>query len=279
MSTPPIYEQVPIRLQADLISNPPVTPVDANTGLPIQLWAGQSAVVQVGIFNAQLVGVDLSNLTYLQLVLQSAQDSLVPIFQQTVEADDITPTITRGGWLDGLQQQAEFVLTNALTDVGLSGAQSAPFWLALIGKTASGAVIVYAAGYITIFNPGYTLPAPVVGFVSRTDIASAGGNFTVSPLSQVHTAFITVTGAPQTRQIPVLAAGLIAGAQVFLRFKLPATAGIVLQIFDQANSGTLLATIDTTSDGFTPSAICVLTFDQANFEVLWIAIPANGTAS
>ncbi len=275
----PIYEQVPIRLEADLVSAPPVAPIDANTGKEIALWAGQSAKIQVGIFDAANVAVDLSNLTYLQLVLQAAQDSLVPIFEQTVEAGDIIPTITRGGWTDGLQQQAEFDLSNAMTDVGLSGMQSAPFWIALIGKTADGAVIVYAAGYITIYNPGYTLPAPNRGIVSRHDQASAGGNVTVNPLSQVHTEKITVSGSAGTRKIVVNAAGLIAGAQAFLRFVLPATAGIVLQIYDQATSGDLLATIETQADGFTPSAICVLSFDGANFDVLWMAIPANGTAS
>ena len=63
MST--VYAQVPLRLEASIVSNPPV---DSNTGLAPKAYRGQTVAVQVGIFDPSNVAVDLTNLASLTLV-------------------------------------------------------------------------------------------------------------------------------------------------------------------------------------------------------------------
>jgi len=271
----PIYQQMPIRLQADLISAPPVVPIDANTGLSIKFWRAQSVSIQVGIFDSSGEAVDLSNLEYLQLVLQEAQTSLVPALTVNVLAGAIIPTITVANWQAGIAAQATFNLTPAQTDFSLGGSTEATYWLRLLGRTSGGGNIVYAAGPVTIYNPGLP-PQPPIAFVSAEEIANGGGNFEVTPESQVHIAECTITGPAETRDVVVHASGLIAGARVSLRFILPATAGINLRIFDQSTAGDLLTTITTTGDGFLPTSRVELWFDGANLKRDFLLQPAFG---
>lgn len=273
----PLYNQMPVRLEATLISAPPVEPVDANTGLPIAFWRAQGLQVNVGIFAADGSSVDLSNLEYLQLIIQPAFDSLVPSITKTIEAGDIIPVITRANWQAGYAQQAAFVLSKAETDLSLAGALEATYWLMLVGRTTGGANIVYAAGSIRVFNPGSVIPAPpTTPIVSAHEQANGGGNSVVNPTSQLHIEEITVTGAAETRDVVVMATGLVAGARVSLRFILPATAAINLRIFDQATSGALLTTLVTQADGFLPAARVELWFDGANLKRDFLLQPAFG---
>lgn len=273
----PLYNQMPVRLEATLISAPPVEPVDANTGQPIAFWRAQGLQVLVAIWAADGSSVDLSNLEYLQLIIQPAFDSLVPSITKTIEAGDIIPVITRANWNAGNAQQASFVLSKAETDLGLSGALQAPYWLILAGHTTDNANIIYAAGAIRVFNPGSAIPAPpTTPIVSAHEQTNGGGSSVVTPTSQNHLEEITVEGAAETRDIVVMATGLVEGAIVRLRFVLPATAGINLRVFDQATSGTLLATITTQVDGFLPAARMQLWFDGASLKRDFLLMPAFG---
>src|SRR4051812_42969130 len=102
----PIYPQIPVRLQASIISDPPVVPTDANTGKQISFWRAQGINISVGIFDANGVAVDLSNLQYLQLIIQESQDALVASVVKQVDAGSIIPVITKAGWDAGIAQQA-----------------------------------------------------------------------------------------------------------------------------------------------------------------------------
>ena len=271
----PIYNQLPIRLEADLVSNPPVTPIDANTSLPVQFWRAQGIALQIGIFDAYGNAVDLSNLSYLQLIVQEAPDSLVPSLVKQVNAGDIIPVVTRADWLAGINQQATFLLSSADTDLSLGGATQAPYWLQLVGQTTGAGPIVYAAGYITVFNPG--LPAqPPTSLVSGHEQANSSGTMIVAPLSQIHHEELPISGGAGTRDCIVQATGMSKGALAVLRFQLPATAGINIRVFDQATSGTLLTTISSAADGFTPAARVALWFDGANWQRDELTIPAFG---
>lgn len=272
----PQYNQLPIRLQADLISNPPVVPTDANTGLPIQLWARTGTSIAVGIFDAPAVGVDLSNLSFLTLTISEAQTSLVPLVTKTVLAGAIIPYIERAAWLAQQIQNATFVLSNAEMDVSLDGADEATYWLSLQGQTTGGANIVYAAGAVRVFNPGPGIPQPTRGLVSFHATPSAGGNLVIQPASNIHTELITVSGAAETRDVVVLATGLEAGALVGLRLVLPATNGLIHRFFDQSLGGALLATITCDPDGFTPAAKVNLYFNGVNLKRDTLLIPAFG---
>lgn len=275
-----IYQQMPIRLQANLVSAPPVNPIDANTGLRIKFWRAQGVTVQVGIFDAYGDTVDLSNLEYLQLLVQPTQGSLIPSIVSTVYAADIIPVINSAGWNAGTAAQAAFVLTNADTDLSLDGETEATYWLSLIGRTNGGANIVYAAGPVTIYNPGLP-PQPPVAFVSAHTQTNGGGDSVVNPTSQVHLEQITFTGSAGIRNVVVQAAGLIKGAKVGVRLVLPSTAGIIVKIYNQALVSTVLATVYTQSDGTVPTSRIELWFDGANLQPDFMIQPAfsSGVAS
>ncbi len=275
----PIYSQMPIRLEASLVSSPPVAPIDQNTGLAPAFWRGQPLALNVGIFDADGNAVDLSNLQYLQLTLQPLPGSLVPSLSAQVLAGSIIPTITRADWNAGTAQQAVFILSGAQLDLSLNGMDTMPYWLTLSGLTTGNGTIVYAAGYVNVFDPGSLLPPPVSGVVSANAQGNAGGDFIVTPTAQIHHEEITITGAAGTRRCVVRATGLATGALVALRFKLPATADIIIQVYDQATSGALLTTITSAADGFTPTARTQLWFDGANLKRDFEVIPANGQST
>jgi hypothetical protein len=275
----PAYNQMPIRLQADLVSNPPVVPTDANTGLPIQLWARTGIAVAVGIFDALGVGVDLSNLAFLTLTISESSSSVVPSATKTVMAGALITYIERAAWIAQTNQNATFVFSNAELDLSLDGADEATYWISLQGQTTGGANIVYAAGAVRIFNPGPGIPQPTRGLVSWHNTPSAGGNLVIQPNSNVHIETIPVSGAAEVRDVVVLATGLEAGAQIGLRFGLPATAGLSHRIFDQSLGGALLATITCDPDGFTPAAKVELFFDGTNLKRDILIIPAFGQQS
>lgn len=271
----PIFEQTPILLLADIISQPPVEPVDANTNQPIRFWRGNGISVAVGIFDSDGVAVDLSNLLYLQMVLKKTPLSPAVLATVVVEAADIIPTVSRAEFLAGENQQATFVFTAAQTDQGLEGGTEAPFWLALQGKTSGGVPITYAAGYITIYNPGSSIPAPVPGLVSwHEQDSDSSDTVLVEPTSQIHTEEITASGSPETRDVVIQAINLYPGAQVRLRFVLPATDGLIFAIYDQSVEGTLLYTLTCDDTGATPTALIELVFDGTDFRVLQTVLPA-----
>jgi len=244
----PIYQQIPIRLEASLVSNPPVPPIDLNTGISPKFWRAQDIAVSVGIFDAFGASVDLSNVAFLTLTIQTAPDSIVPLIAETINAGaGIIPTITRAGWINGMQQQATFLLSAAQTDLGLDGTNSKTFWMLLAGVTMAGDKLVYAAGYVTFYNPGSTLAIPPYGYVSRAESVNSSGNTAIVPGSFNHTHFVTINGAARTTQIILSIAQMEDGAVLRLYLNLPATANIIISVVNAAANGTQLSTITTGS--------------------------------
>jgi hypothetical protein len=261
-----IYEQTPIRLAARLVSNPPVEPVDDNTGLAPTFWRGASIAFQFAVFDSIGACVDLTNIAFLQLVIQDASDSLVPIKTKTVMASSIYPTITVGSWTDGTDQQASFVLDPYQTDISLNGGTSREVWLMVYGQTNTGSRIVYCAGYITIYNPG-NLPAPSnTSYSSYHAQTSLSGNSVVSPIGQLHTEDITVSGLAGQRAILLTKDRLNPGAIVIMRFVLPEVDAIAFTIFDTSLAGEALATFQTQASGEIPSAFLSFVLD---FGLVW----------
>ena len=243
----PIYEQIPIRLQVSLASAPPVPPVDANTGSAPQFWRAQNVGIQVGIFDAFGNSVDLSNLSYLQLTLQQAPDSLQPLFSSQVPSASIYDTITSQGWEAGTEYQALFSLTPSQTDVSLGGLPQAQFWMILSGQTAGGNFIVYSAGWVTVFNASSALPFPAHGLTSRNAQTTDSGDFTVTPLSQLHKEIVTVGGAARTVNGILGIAGVQDGAELTLVFLLTSTPGINLNLRSGQLSNPVISQLSTGS--------------------------------
>jgi hypothetical protein len=111
---------------------------------------------------------------------------------------------------------------------------------------------------------------------SSHETTNASGNFTVIPGSQIHHEEVFVSGVAGTRDCLLTAIGLVPGALVSVRFQLPATAGIIIQMYDQTLLGSLLGTIESQSDGFTPTGRFQFWFDGNNFQRDFEVTPANG---
>lgn len=243
----PIYQQIPLRLQVSTVSNPPVAPVDTNTGLTPQVWRGQTAAFAVGVFDADGNAVDLTNLAYMQMILQAEQGSTVPLAVVQVDAADITDDLTVGPWLAGTAQNAIFEFTAADLDQGLGAATSKDFWIILVGYTGAGAPLIYGAGALSIYNAGSSLPARVPTLTSLHKQTTAAGNVTVTPTSQLHTEIVTVDGDARTSGIILGISGAQAGAQLFLILNLPSTADIVMEVHSNLISNPVISTMQTGS--------------------------------
>lgn len=226
----PIYEQIPLRLLLKLVSNPPVTPLDNNTGYSPRLWRAQTASVAVGIFDAYDAPVDLSNLTRLDLVLQRSETDLVPLAVKTVQntGESWRNLITSLGWVTGVEQNALFVLDAADTDQSLGGQQSAEFWVIIRGTTTTGAVITYAAGPVEIYNASSALPIGPTNYVSFHETTNSELDSTLTPLSQQHTEQLTIEGDARTSNIVLGVNGVVNGATMTVLVMMPATADIIL---------------------------------------------------
>lgn len=250
-----IYAQSNIRAQLSILSNPPVAPLDINTGLAPQFWRGASIEIDIGIFDGSQQGLDLSNLTSLQLTLFPSPTSLVPWLTKTIPSGaGIVSPIDFGDWEDGLTQNARFILAPSDTDLGLLAGASRQFWMTITGFTNASGIIVYGAGYVTIYNAGSIYPPPAGGVVSWHAQTNAAGNSSVTPTGLLHTEEISFTGGAGTRNIVLAAAGYPQGAQVEILALLPnLTPGIVINVYSNSLTGSPILTY--TTDAFQPNVL------------------------
>lgn len=275
----PIYEQKSIRCEIDITGGPRAIPFDRNTGEAIAFWRGQRIAIQVAVFTPDGVCVDLSNLAALVLRVFKNPTDVVPVINKVLGPLDITPTITRGSWVDGTAQQATFLLEVGDTDLNLDGGDSAQYFINIRGVPATGGLIDYAGGPITVFNPGTQLPILMPGVVSyHEQTAPNPGDVTVSPTSVVHKEIVNITGPARELNILIDPIGLIPGSEVKLILVFPdLLAGIVIHIFTASLDG---APVDNyTTDAFQPNACWLLTLgSDATFKIFDKAIPAYQTA-
>lgn len=167
--------QIPIQCQLSIISDPPVAPIDVNTEKAPKFWRGQDIAIAVGIFDADNVAIDLSNLTSLQLTFRTSPTAPYYLATKVVEAADIIPTIPYAGWLAGVDWQAMFFLSAGETDFSLDGGESAQVWMDIRGFTED-STLVYGAGYVTVFNPGgVAVPARNLVWVDPPAAADSDG--------------------------------------------------------------------------------------------------------
>lgn len=240
MST--VLEQIPVRLSFSPVSDPPNAPIDANTGLAAAWWRGNTVALQCGIFDALGNCVDLSNATAVQLVIQDSPTSANVLLNKSVSSGDIIPTVSSAGWASGEQQQFTFNLLNGETDFDLGGDASATFWLSLRVYTGVSTFLIYGAGYITVFNPGASIPIVTGGMVSLHAQTNNTGNSVVSPTAVVHTEQITITGLATVRNILVSTVGLPQGSRIDLAIVFNCANGTTINIYNTTTSGSILFT-------------------------------------
>lgn len=240
-----IYQQIPLRLQLSIVSSPPVQPIDANTGATPKIWRANTIAIALGLFDASNVGIDLSNLSYLQVSLWKSQSALLPLVTKQIDAGNITSPITIGAWNAGTAQNALAVFSAADTDQGLNGATQADLWMTVTGFTTGNAPLIYGAGTFTIVNAGSQLPVPVQGITALHKQTTITGDATVTPTAPVHTEVVTVSGIARTSSIIIAISGVQDGAKLDLTLLLPATAGIVLNIRSGLVSNPIISTVTT----------------------------------
>lgn len=225
-----IYQQIPLRLELSLASNPPATPLDLNTGSTPKLWRSQSAAIAVALFDPYDAPVDLSNLVRLDLILQRSESDLVPLVVKTVQNTDDSwrNLITALGWVTGVEQNALFSLDSADTDQSLLGESSAEFWVIIRGTTSTGTELTYSAGPLVIYNASSALPIGPTNYVSYHAQTNSELDSTITPTSQQHTEQLTVSGAARTSNIILGVSGVVPGATLTVLALMPGTADIVL---------------------------------------------------
>ena len=269
----PTYSQIPIRCRLSIVSNPPAYPIDDNTGMAPKFWRGQDIAIDVGIFDADNVVVDLSNVATLQLTFRETPTSPTYLVTTTVSAGAIIPTISYSGWSAGTAEQATFYLTPAETDFSLGGQDSAQIWMDIRGYLANGNYVVYGAGYVTVYNPGQDVePVPTFQVVSYEAVTNTTGNTTITPPRQIHTEVVTLAGFARTSNFILAIDSPITGSRISLLFLLPATPGITLNILTESLSGALLATFTTDTNESNISIEFV--FNGTSWAVLNAIIPA-----
>lgn len=263
-----IYEQTPVRLQLTVVGNVPNAPIDQSTGGAPRLWRSSAAAVAVGLFDALGAPVDLANLVasgQIQLAIFRQSTDLLPVMVKTVSGASIYPKITTAGWEDGSQQNATFLLTAADMDIGLGGAASADFWILIQGTTSTGTTIPYAAGAMTIFQPGSVFPVPPFGYVSRNRQTNDAGNSTAGVDGVIpslnHTQVFDIGGAARTTELILPIVGMVDGAKLAVILNLPATADIILNLRNSTVGGTIVASVTT---GTVLNATLLFDFDEAN---------------
>lgn len=240
-----IYQQIPLRLQLSIVSSPPVQPIDANTGATPKIWRANTIAVALGLFDASNLGIDLSNITYLQVSLWASQSAIAPLVTKQIDAANITSPITIGAWNAGTAQNAIAVFTTADTDQGLAGGTEDDFWLTVTGYTNASAPLIYGAGTFTIVNAASQFPTPVQGITALHKQATATGNVTVTPTAPINTEVVTVSGIARTSSILLAISGVQAGAKMNLTLILPATPGIVLNIRSGIVTNPIISTVTT----------------------------------
>jgi hypothetical protein len=240
-----IYQQIPLRLQLSIVSSPPVQPIDANTGTTPKIWRANTIAIALGLFDASNVGIDLTNLSYLQVSLWDSQSAPLPLVTKQINAGSITSPITIGAWNAGTAQNALAVFSSAETDQGLDGATEADFWLTVTGYTSGNAPLIYGAGTFTIVNAGAQLPVQAQGITALHKQTTTAGNATVTPTAPIHTEVVTVTGIARTSSILLAISAAQAGAKINLTLILPATAGIVLNIRSNLVGNPIISTVTT----------------------------------
>lgn len=265
--------QIPIRCRLSIVSNPPVYPIDDNTGEAPRFWRAQDVAIQVGIFDADNDAVDLANLSALVLTLRDTPNSPAVYVNKTVYAAAIIPVVSYAGWSSGNAQQATFYLTAADTDLPLDGNPSSQVWMDIRGVTKNNHQLVYGAGYVTVYTSGNPpSPIPAVQIVSEWARSNTTGNATISPINQIHTEFIQILGAARTSVFAVDNYASIPGARVNVIFQLPATSGIAIELRNDTYTGTLLSSF--TTDGLQPSATASLYYDGTAWQLGDFAWPA-----
>lgn len=103
---------------------------------------------------------------------------------------------------------------------------------------------------------------------------NSAGDTTVTPDGDAidHTEIVTFSGSAGTRNVLIDASDLDEGYHVIVRLALPATAGIVVNIYQDTAAGTLLTTVTTDASGDDLCAEYV--FDGTNLKAVRTAYPA-----
>lgn len=172
-----MQNQVNIRLQLGNKSNPPVGPIDAQTGTSPAIWRGSTVFIDVGIFDAKGAAVDLSDYDFLEVdIFPAAIANLrpgtnynynpyavspypnlppAPLEFVTIPQVDITDIIPLDEWEAGNTEQATAIFSAVQTlNLELNGKQSADFWLVVQAIKADKSKVTFGGTRLTVYESG-----------------------------------------------------------------------------------------------------------------------------
>ncbi len=187
----PSFSKSIIRLQLGVASNPPLAPIDTNTGIAPQIWRSSDVEFQVGVFAAMQAPVDLSNLDFMEfdifpmpiLNLSTGTNfaynpysvppypnvSPAPLQFVTIPKAEITARVSWSQWRNGIGQQAKAAFTwNQTAALELAGGIYRDFWLFVHGIVGNSKIPfggtrlrVYESGAQGIYLPNDVAPLDV----------------------------------------------------------------------------------------------------------------------
>ena len=172
-----VVQSIAVRLELTTRSVPPVPPIDSNTGEIPAVWRGEDWAFQIGIFDANGVGVDLSNIDYLQVdiyhelipatwpatnqtyspysTLPFPSTPPSPLLSTTIVKADITPIVSYAAWKNGSAQQAtanfRFTDTNS---INLNGYPKRTLGIMIFGYSNGQKKLTYVGGPWQVFEGG-----------------------------------------------------------------------------------------------------------------------------
>jgi hypothetical protein len=120
-----------------------------------------------------------------------------------------------------------------------------------------GLYVIDADGNVTYLQGG--------GLCAYAQVSNGAGNSTLTfpPGVKIYTVNLLVTGSAGTRILILPDTGLNQGEKLFVNYRLPATAGIVIEARNGTAGGTLLDTLTTDTSG--DDATLVFTFTGSAF--------------
>jgi len=111
-----------IRFAADIAAKTSDPMEDIYTGDTPELWRGNDAQFEVGIFFNETLQTDISNIATITLDVKSTSDrDGDPLITATLQAADLDDTLDSETWADGTKQHALFTFTGDETNIELDG--------------------------------------------------------------------------------------------------------------------------------------------------------------
>lgn len=151
-----------IRLQVDAAKDNSLDNqvLDVYTQASPTLPRGNDVQFEIGIFHDDVLQsvANLDSLT-LNVVADDDRDG-TPVMTKTLSAGELDDTLAAGTWSDGTKQHALLAFTAQETNLDMSGANEATYWLAIGVVTTDGSIITIGWSKLVVWEDGINADGP-----------------------------------------------------------------------------------------------------------------------